>query len=101
MNQIITKEHLAAVGITKSDEETAALLTHLNSTLHERVGAEVVASLDDQKLKDLTTVQESGDELKVTEWINENVPELKEIIEDEVAILLGEIAEHAESLNAS
>lgn len=99
MQHSITKDHLEAVGITlASEQETEALLAHLNTTLQERIGAEITSGLDDAKLTELVAVQSEGDDAKLADWMRTNIPELKEIVEDEIDILLGEIAENANSL---
>lgn len=98
-HSIITKDHLEAVGITPtSEQETEALLAHLNTTLEERIGAEITTGLDDVKLAELVAVQSEVDDAKLADWMRANVPELQEIVEDEIDILLGEIADNADSL---
>lgn len=97
--QIITKETLDELGINLDGKDVEALLAHLNSTLDERVGAEITESLDDDKLRELLDLQQNASEETVGKWLQDNVPELDEIIEDEKDILLGEIAENAEALS--
>lgn len=99
MDQLITKEHLDAVGITVAPDEEAALLDHLNETLEERVGLEVADSLNDDQLEALATLQEQDDPQAVRQWLTDNVPELQEMVNDERDILLGEIAENAAGIN--
>ena len=99
--QYITKELLEEVGIVLPeqpvDEETA-FITHLNNALAERIGNEITSSLDDVKLNEMLEIEESGDAAKLQEWLHANVPELGEIVQDEVDILLGEIAENANTV---
>ena len=98
--QYITKEILDAVGIAiPNDVEEEELLKHLNETLAERIGEEIAASLDDDRLDEMMVIQESGDSVKLGEWLATNVPDLQEIAEDERDILLGEIADNADKLN--
>jgi hypothetical protein len=75
------------------------LLAHLNEQLEERVGAEITEALSDEKLAEFVEVQESDDDEKVGAWLQANVPELQEIVQDEIDILLGELAENADGLN--
>ncbi|TAH32371.1 hypothetical protein EYC58_03235 [Candidatus Saccharibacteria bacterium] len=96
MQQIITKDLLVALGIELNEDQLEKLVEHANTTLHERVGAEITESLDDDKLKELITLQEAGNNEETSKWLTVNVPELKEIIEDERDILLGEIAENTD-----
>ena len=99
MTPIITTDTLQAVGIQVNPDEEAALLDHLNTTLQERVGIEIASSLDDTQLEALADLQESGDEQAVQQWLTANVPELNDIVKDEIDILLGEIAENADGIN--
>lgn len=94
---LITREHLEAIGAA-IEGDVNALLTHLNDTLEERVGVAISELLEDDKLKELVELQDKGDDKAVGEWINDNVPNLQEIAEDERDILLGELAENADKV---
>lgn len=98
-NNFITIEHLTELGIELTDTDN--LLTHLNDTLQERVGTEITESLDDEKLKQLLALQEEGSDEDIADWLETNVPELKEIVQDEIDILLGELAENNEDVSKS
>ena len=98
MQQIITKDLLLSLGISLTDNQLDTLVEHANTTLNERIGTEITESLDDEKLEQLVALQESGDDEKTSAWLLENVPELKDIIEDERDILLGELADNAEAI---
>lgn len=100
-NQFITKELLEEYDIDTDGQDVDALLTHLNETLEERVGAEITDSLDEDMLAELLELQENGKDEEAGDWLEKNVPELKEIVQDEIDILLGELAENADSLNAA
>lgn len=97
--QFITKEILEEFGINLDGKDVDALLAHLNDTLAERIGAEITDSLDDDKLTELLDLQKSASEETVAKWLEENVPELEEIVEDEKDILLGELAENADEVS--
>jgi hypothetical protein len=58
---------------------------------------EIVSYLDETQLTELDSIKNADDET-LRNWLVVNVPELDEIIEDEVAILLGDLAEHADRL---
>lgn len=100
MEPFITRELLEQSGIDLGGQDVEALLDHLNETLDERVGAEVASSLDDDKLKELADLQESGTDQQLVDWMQANVPQLGDITKDEIDILLGELAENADDLNA-
>ncbi len=96
---LITKDLLDELGIEIGDQDITTLLAHLNETLDERIGEQVTDSLDDDKLKELLELQDKGDEEAVGDWIEANVPELEEIVSDERDILLGELADGADTIN--
>lgn len=96
---LITQQMLDDLGIDLGDQDVTSLLTHLNDTLDERVGEQITDSLDDDELKELLDLQDKGDDEAVSKWIEDNVPELTEIIEDERDILLGELADDADTIN--
>ncbi|MNR13625.1 hypothetical protein D3C85_1300380 [compost metagenome] len=100
MQPFITKALLSSVGISLDASEEEKLLAHLNETLEERVGVEITDSLDDAQLEELVTLQENGDDEATQAWMTTNVPELNEIVKDEIDILLSEIAENTEGLNS-
>lgn len=98
-DQLITKEHLDELGIEIGNQDITTLLEHLNKTLDERIGEEITDSLDDDQLKQLLELQDKGDEEAVGDWIGENVPDLEAIVDDERDILLGELADGADTIN--
>lgn len=96
---IITKELLEEFGIDLTDKDTDSLLAHLNETLQERVGTEITQSLTDEQLATLVALQEKGSDEEVSAWLEQNVPELQAIIDDEIDILLGDLDENTEGIN--
>ena len=97
--QYITLETVTALGINLEGQDVDALLTHLNDTLEERVGTEVTDSLNDEQLDTLLKLQENATEEEVGAWLTQNVPELQQITQDEIDILLGELAENSGAIN--
>ena len=98
---IITKELLDEFGVELNGQDEQAFLAHLNETLTERVGSEITESLDDAQLEELLKLQENGSDEQVGEWLNKNVPELEQITQDEIDILLGELAENTDEVNSA
>lgn len=96
----ITADLLDEYGITVKPEEVESLLAELNKTLEERVGTEITESLNDEQLQELIKLQETGSDEQVGRWIDEHVTDLKEITQDEIDILLGELAENAEAITS-
>lgn len=95
----ITQAHLDEVGIQLAAAEHDALLAHLNSTLEERVGAEITEALNDDQLAEFTELQETALNEEVTAWLAKHVPEISEIVQDEIDIFLGELAENSGAVN--
>ena len=96
---LITRELLDEFDISLEGQDEATFLQHLNDTLEERIGAEITESLDDDQLKALLDLQENGTDEEVGAWIQQNVPELQQITQDEIDILLGEVAENSDAIN--
>lgn len=97
--QYITKETVSGLGIDLENQDIDALLSHLNETLEERIGTEITDSLDDNQLQELLKIQEESDDEATAKWLETNVPDMKQIVQDEIDILLGEIAENSNAIN--
>ena len=97
---IITKEQLNSIGINLPDEEMQALIEHTEDTINERIGEEIVDSLDDEQLEQLASMQEGDTPAEqIEEWVMARVPDYQEIVEDNTAIVLGELAESVEEIS--
>ena len=92
-HQFITQSTLEALGFDLSGEDVEALLDHLNETLQERVGVEIAESLNEKQLAILVDLQEKASETDLGAWLEENVPDLDQIVQNEIDILIGEIAD--------
>lgn len=99
MQEFITKESLVNLGINLEGQDVDSLLVHLNDTLEERVGSEITESLDDAQLKTLVEMQEKATDEEIGEWLKQNVPEFEQIVQDEIDIVLGELAENTDGIN--
>lgn len=98
----ITKEQLNSIGIDLPDDEMAALIEHTESAINERIGEEIIDSLDDDQLKEFVGMQDRNTPAEqIEQWIIERVDDYQEIIEDNVAIVLGELAESVESIQSA
>lgn len=97
MTPLLSKELLGQIGVAIAPENLELLSEHFETTLDERVTNELIAELSDEQVDELATLRGGTDE-ELAAWLKQNVPDLKEIIEDETAILLGELAEHGDSL---
>ena len=98
---MITKAQLSSVGINLPDDQAQALIQHVEDTVNERISEEIVDSLDDAQLAELVALQDDDVPAEQVEaWIRERVPEYDEIIEDNVTIVLGELVENSEAIQA-
>lgn len=97
MKPQISKEFLQSIGVNVDDATYDQLISHFGETLENRIVEEVVATLSEEQLDELAQLNDQpGADLQA--WIKENVPELQEIAQDEVDILLGELAENADQI---
>jgi hypothetical protein len=96
---IVTKAQLNSIGISLPDDQMQALIQHVEETINERISEEVVESLSDDQLKELVKLQTSNAPAEeIDAWIREHIPEYDEIIEDNVAIVLGELVENSDAI---
>ena len=101
MNPFITKDSLLALGITVSDADAQSLITHLNQTVEERIGIEIAQQLDDAQLQELVKLQTSATPEELGEWIAERVPDYEQIVQDNIDIVVGQLAESVEGVNGA
>lgn len=99
MDTYITKDALLALGINLDDQDIDSLLTHLNDTVEERIGAEITESLSDEQLQELIDLQENATDEEVGDWIAKHVPDYKEIVQDNIDIVIGELVDGADEVN--
>lgn len=101
MEPVITPLLLASTGIDIPDNQVVPLLDYMNNVLEERIGQTVVELLDDDQLQQLAELEETGPEDDVQEWLAIHIPDLPDLIENEVEILLGETAQHQAEFSSS
>jgi hypothetical protein len=94
--QYITQSTLETLGIDLTGEDVDALLDDLNETLQERVGTEITQSLSEDQLEELVDLQDSATEAEIGDWLQKSIPDLQQIIQNEIDILIGEIVEDEE-----
>lgn len=99
MERYITEAMIRELGVDLDDQDINSLLDHLNETLEDRIGQEIADALDDDKLQTLLDLQETASDEEVGTWMKANVPEFEEVVQDEIDILLGEVAENAGGVN--
>lgn len=98
---IVTKAQLNSIGINLPEDQMQALIQHVEDTINSQIGEEIVESLDDEQLKELVQMQDNDVPAEeIDAWIRARVPEYDEIIEDNVAIVLGELADNSDAIQA-
>jgi hypothetical protein len=95
---LITTDTLHQLGIHKSATEEAELVTHFQDTLNERVGLTIMDLLEDEQVARLIELTEAGDQDATTAFLQQTVPGYEQLVTDEYDILMGELAESADSL---
>ena len=98
MQSYITKQQLIDLGINLDDQDIDSLLTHLNETVEERVGADIAASLSYDQLKELLELQETASDEDMGKWIASRVGDHEQIVQDTIDIVLGELAEGSQKI---
>ncbi len=101
MQDYITKDSLLALGITLDASNADSLIDHLNETVEERIGAEITESLTDDQLTELVTLQESASDEELGKWIAAHVPDYQAIVQDNIDIVIGELADGADGINTA
>ena len=94
---VITRQLLADIGIQLDDAAYAQFSKQYEAELDDRIVNEIVEELDTEQLQELTRFKDAGNDEALQQWLIANVPDLDKIVEEEMAILLGEIAENSES----
>ena len=98
---IVTKAQLNSIGINLPEDQMQALIQHVEDTINSQIGEEIVESLDNEQLKELVQMQDNDVPAEeIDAWIRERIPEYDEIIEDNVAIVLGELADNSDAIQA-
>ncbi|USN96567.1 MAG: hypothetical protein H6797_05925 [Candidatus Nomurabacteria bacterium] len=96
---LLNKQFLQSLGIELDDQTFEAFDEHFEATLQERVVDAIVDGLDEQQLEQLSAVREQGgDAVAMQTWLQANVPDLSQIVQSEVDILLGDLAESGDHI---
>lgn len=98
--QYVTAEELKELGITLNESDANLLIDHINNTVEERVGVEITDSLTDEQISELADLQETATDEQLGEWIASHVPDYVQIVQDNVDIVIGEIAQEHKAINS-
>jgi hypothetical protein len=97
-DQETLKQILEALDVKLDAKHRAALQEHMETTLRRRVGLALVDLLDDDEVAELVTLTSKGDQAMITAWLNQHVPDYQDVVQDEIDILLGDLAENSDQL---
>lgn len=101
MQDYITKDYLKQLGIALDDSTADALISHLNDTVNERIGAEITEALNDEQLKELVVMQDTASDDELGAWVAKHVPDYEDIVQDNIDIAVGELAQSSDAINTS
>ncbi len=93
----IKQEHLEAMGINLSNNAMESLLKVVNDELDGRVGNAVLAELDETQVKEYLEIKDNLSDDETAKWLGDRIPDLAQIVQDEIDIILGDIAEKADT----
>jgi hypothetical protein len=97
MDALLSKKFLDSIGVSLDELTYHALEQHSQESLQSRILEAIIELLDEQQLEELQAMRLSN-QSDVETWLKVNVPDLNLVIEDEIAILLGDIAESSDKL---
>ena len=97
----IDKNLLISLGISLPENEEAAFLDYMYTTLEERVGVAITELLNDEDFDELMDLELKADDATIEAWVQQHVPDYGDLIQDQFDILMGELAQHADSLVAA
>lgn len=94
---VLTKQFLQSLDIELDDQTFEAFDEHFEATLQQRVIDAIIDTLDEQQLEQLAALRDQ-DESAMQAWLQANVPDLSYIVQDEIDILLGDVAEDSDEI---
>jgi hypothetical protein len=100
MEPLITPALLASTGINIPEDQVDDYLEHMNDQLAERIGESIIESLDEETVEKLAEMQESATDEELNTWMQANIPQLSDIIQQEIEIILGDAAENSDAINS-
>lgn len=93
----LTREFLSGIGVDMDDAMFQAFGEHFDATLHERVIDHVVHTLNDEQVHELADLRQSDSD-QVWQWLQANVPNLSEIVRQEVDAALSDVVRSSDDL---
>lgn len=100
MEPLITPALLASTGIDIPEDQVEDYLELMNDQLAERIGESIIESLDEEMVEKLAEMQETATDEELNDWMQANIPQLSDIIQQEIEIILGDAAENSSTINS-
>lgn len=98
----LTVQQLQDMGINLPDTEMQALLAHAQGKVDDLVSEEFFESLSNEQVDELIDLQKKNPPAdEIEQWLGKHIPDYREIIEDNTAIVLGELAENADQIQGA
>lgn len=98
MDELLNKQFLQDIGVSLDESTYQSLSKHYEETLNERIIEAIIDELDENQLNQLHNFLRNSDYETFKSWLVTTIPQLRQIVEDEVVILLGEIAESGDRI---
>lgn len=95
---IIQQSDLTDMGLNLGEAEITSLLMEVNEELNGRVGVALMDELADEQLQEYRDFEEGATPEQKLKWFSERVKDVPQIVQDEVDIVLGELAERFDSI---
>ena len=94
MGKALTHEFLQGIGVTMDDATYQAFSEYFDEALHKRVIDRVLHTLSQVQLNELNQVSDD----QVWQWLQANVPNLGDIVKQEVDATLADVVRSSDHL---
>ena len=95
MQQIVSRQLVEKLGLDLSDADLERLNHDALDQINKRVIEQIIEELEPAQLAELAQQDPNGPEFEM--WLEENVPQLEEIVGEETIFVLDEIVRAGES----
>lgn len=89
---------LQSLAVDMDEEQKKVFSKHVQDQLEQRVSEAIAELLNDEQQEQYLKLSETGSDEEIVAWLEKNLPDYKDVISDEVDILLGDIAENSGQL---
>ena len=95
----LDNDFLQAVGLGGlPDHDKAGMLEHIREQLEQRVGEILAAQMTSQQSTDFLKLIEANDQDGAVQWLRNNLPHHKEVVQTEIKKMQEEIRAHADQI---